>query len=68
MCVQYVCVFVYLYFYLYLYAAVSTGKRKTEAQETFLNLLTVCSSCKQKFVVCPFVHKEQMEVIRLQTD
>jgi hypothetical protein len=32
-----VCVFVYLYLYLYLYAAVSTGKRKTEAQETFLN-------------------------------
>ncbi len=34
-------------------------KRKTDAQENiFLNLFTICSSCKRKFVVCPFVDKE----------
>jgi hypothetical protein len=27
-------------------------------QAIFLNPLTVCSSYKQKFVVCPFVDKE----------
>jgi hypothetical protein len=30
-------------------------KRKTETHEIFLNPFTVCSSCKRKFVVCPFV-------------
>jgi hypothetical protein len=30
-------------------------KRKTEDQAIFLSTLTVCSSCKGKFVVCPFV-------------
>jgi hypothetical protein len=34
----------------------------------FLNPFTVCSSWKWKFVVCPLVDKETMEVIRLQTD
>ncbi len=33
-------------------------KRKTEAQAIFLNPFTVCSSCKQKFVVCPFADEE----------
>jgi hypothetical protein len=33
-------------------------KTETEAQAIFLNLFTVCSSCKQKFVVCMFVDKE----------
>jgi hypothetical protein len=31
---------------------------KTEARAIFLNLFTVCSSCKWKFVVCPFVDEE----------
>jgi hypothetical protein len=31
---------------------------KTEAQAIFLNLLTVYSSSKRKFVVCPFVDEE----------
>ncbi len=43
---------------MYIYAAVSNGKRKMEAQLIFLNKFSICSSCKQKFVVCPFVHKE----------
>jgi hypothetical protein len=30
-------------------------KRKMEAQATFLNPFTVCSLCKQKFLICPFV-------------
>jgi hypothetical protein len=30
-----------------------TGKLRTEAQA-----VTVCSLCKQKFVVCPFVDEE----------
>jgi hypothetical protein len=42
-------------------------KRKMEAQAIFLNLFTVWSSCKQKFVVCPYVDEETMEVISLQT-
>jgi hypothetical protein len=28
---------------------------ETEARAIFLNPFTVCSSCKLKFVVCPFV-------------
>ncbi len=39
---------------IYMYAAVSNGKR-THTQAIFLNLFTVCSSCKRKFVICPFV-------------
>ncbi len=31
---------------------------KTEANAVFLSPSTVCSSCKRKFVVCPFVDKE----------
>jgi hypothetical protein len=31
---------------------------QAETQAIFLNLFTVCSSCKRKFVVCPFVNKE----------
>jgi hypothetical protein len=31
---------------------------KTEAQTISLNLFTVYSSCKRKFVVCPFVDEE----------
>jgi hypothetical protein len=27
----------------------------------FLNLFTICSSCKRKFVVCPFVDEETNE-------
>jgi hypothetical protein len=36
----------------------SNGKRKTEDHAIFLNPSTVCSSCKRKFVVCPFVDEE----------
>jgi hypothetical protein len=36
-------------------------KPKTKAQAIFLNPFTVCSSCKRKFVVCPFVDKEPKE-------
>jgi hypothetical protein len=34
------------------------NKWKREAQVIFLNPFTVCSSCKQKFIVCPFVDEE----------
>jgi hypothetical protein len=35
-------------------------KRKTEAQAILPSryAFTICSSCKRKFVVCPFVDKE----------
>ncbi len=33
-------------------------KRKPEDQVIFLELFTVCSSCKWKLVVCLFVNKE----------
>ncbi len=32
-------------------------KEKKEAQVIFLNLFTSCSSCKWKFVICPFVRQ-----------
>jgi hypothetical protein len=34
------------------------SKRKMEAQLIFLNMFTVCSLCKRKFVVFPFVDEE----------
>ncbi len=34
------------------------GKQKMKAQAIFLNLFTVCSSCKWKFVVCPLVDEK----------
>ncbi len=34
------------------YAAISNRKRKTEAQAIFLNLFTICSSCKRKLSIC----------------
>jgi hypothetical protein len=59
---------------LHTYTQISNAKQKTESQAIFLNPFTVCSSCKRKFVVCPFVHevtngslKEPTKVIPLQT-
>ncbi len=49
------CVCVHLYLYLYLYAAVSNRKGKPRR---FSLIRSRCSSCKRKFVVCPFVDKE----------
>jgi hypothetical protein len=43
----------------YIYDAVlkkENGRRVAHA--VFLNLFTVCSWCKGKFVICPFVDKE----------
>jgi hypothetical protein len=48
-------IYLYLYLHLYLNAAISNGKRKMEAQ---VNMFTLCSSFKWKFVVCPFVDEE----------
>ncbi len=31
---------------------------ETEVQTIFPNQFIVCSSCKRKFVVCPFVYEE----------
>jgi hypothetical protein len=50
-----VCRFHFPYIYEYICCCF---KRKTEAQAIFLNLFTVCSSCKRKFVVCPSVNEE----------
>jgi hypothetical protein len=36
----------------------SNGKRKTEAHAIILKAFTVCSLCRRKFVVCPFVDEE----------
>jgi hypothetical protein len=36
----------------------SEGKFKTKSQMIFLNPFTTCSSCEQKFAVCPFVGEE----------
>ncbi len=39
-------------------AAASNGNGKTETQAIFLNPFANSSSCKRKFVVCPFVEEE----------
>jgi hypothetical protein len=36
----------------------SNGKQKIEAQAFFLKPFTACSSCNQKFGVCPFANEE----------
>jgi hypothetical protein len=46
--------------YLYICCRFNICTRKTEAQTIFLNLFTVCSSCK-RFVVCQFVYEELTE-------
>ncbi len=33
-------------------------KQKAEVQVIFRNPFTVCSLCKRRFVVCPFVNEE----------
>ncbi len=56
-----------IYIYIYLYENRTDGKRQLlyvcciwemEAQVVFLNPFSICSSCKRKFVVCPFVDEE----------
>jgi hypothetical protein len=46
-----------IYIYIYIYAVVSNGKD----QAMFLHTLTIRSSCRQKFVACPFVDEETNE-------
>jgi hypothetical protein len=50
-----------IFIYIYIYNnnnnnVVTNGK--TEAQAMFLNSFAVCSLCKQKFVIRPFVEEE----------
>ncbi len=52
--------FVSFIFRIYFYIC-CRFKRKTEAQAIFLYPFTVCSSGKQKFVVCPIVDEETKE-------
>jgi hypothetical protein len=52
-----------IYIFLFLFIFTFTNifchfKQKTDAQAILLNLFTVCSSCKPKFVVRPFVDEE----------
>jgi hypothetical protein len=52
--------YIYIYNYIsasiyYIYDTISIVKWKMEAQAIFPNLFAVCSLCKRKFVVCPFV-------------
>jgi hypothetical protein len=60
----YIDIYVYVYLYIYIYMSISicviccNFKRKTKAQAIFSNLFTVCSSGKQKFVICLFVYEE----------
>jgi hypothetical protein len=62
-CFPLVPIFVYIYMmkqqHIHIYThAFLNRKRKKEAQTIFLNPFTVCSPCKGKFVICPFVVKE----------
>jgi hypothetical protein len=48
-----------MYIYLYLYRNMLPFLMENESPgKIFFTLLTVCSSCKGKFVVCPFVDEE----------
>ncbi len=69
---MYIHIYIYIYMlkwqHIYIYRDLSCHfKRKVEAEAIFLNSFTVCSSCKQNFVVC-MLSKKQREVIRLQMD
>ncbi len=45
--------------YIYIYMLPFQNKKwRKEAQVTFLNPSPICSSCKRKFVVYPFVDEE----------
>ncbi len=48
----------YIYLSIYIYCLCCYFKQKTDGREIFLNPFTVCSSCKWKFVICPFVSEE----------
>ncbi len=49
-------IYLYLYlYYIYIYTSVSNGNW---SQGNFPYPFTVCSSCKRKVVVCPFVYEE----------
>jgi hypothetical protein len=54
--------FIYIYImkwnYIYIYAAISNRKQRKETHVIFHNPFAVCSSCKLKFVVCPFVDED----------
>ncbi len=54
------CIFIFAstYLYLYIYRTCCCFKRKMEAQAIFLDPFIVCSSCKWKLVVCPFIYVE----------
>ncbi len=52
----FICIY-YIYIQIYIYTTISNGKPKTGAQVIFLDLFTVCSLCKWKFVICPFIDK-----------
>jgi hypothetical protein len=45
-----------IHIYVYIYTDILPFQAETQA--IFLNLFTVCSSCKWMFVVCPFVNEE----------
>jgi hypothetical protein len=64
---MYIYLYLYINVFIYICAAISNGKRKTEAKVTFLNPFIVCSLCRLKFVNCPFVYNENNWIIRLQS-
>jgi hypothetical protein len=53
------------YMYTYIYAAISKGKRKTEAQE---NCLPFTHHANRNLSFVRLLTKKQTEVIRVQTD
>jgi hypothetical protein len=53
--------FLLVLFSVYIFYKCCRFKRKTKAQAIFLYPFTVCSSGKQKFVVCPIVDEETKE-------
>jgi hypothetical protein len=52
-----------IYIYISQRQHICCFKRKTETQAIFLNPLTICSSCKRTFVICPFDYEATNESV-----
>ncbi len=64
---RYIDIYISIYILMYIYCMLPF-QTENGSPGNFLNPFPICSSCKWKFVVCPFVYEEQTGVVCLQTD
>ncbi len=55
---EYTHIHIYIYKYIHAYICILPFQMENRSQTIFFNPFTVCSVCKWKFVICPFVDKE----------